>query len=155
MNTVYTSEPIHHTGWYRASQVVSYLLYLTEGLLLLRFAFRIIGASSAAPFSAFIYRITQPFVALFTPIIRSTRISEAIPGVMEWSTLIAMTVFWLIAWAIIRLFSIADTDEVMTEKYYNLGSDLDYNQDSPQVFFEDDAPVSYRDYAIRKHHPRL
>ncbi|HYE22105.1 MAG TPA: YggT family protein [Verrucomicrobiae bacterium] len=88
---------------YRATQVVWYIAYFIEALLGIRFILRLIGANPAAGFTDLIYTITAPLVAPFNNIVRNARIEGS---VFDWNTLIAMVVYWLLAWAIVRLFFI-------------------------------------------------
>jgi YggT family protein len=86
---------------YRATQVVWYVAGLIETILALRFVLRLIGANPAAGFVDFIYTLAQPFVAPFNNIVRNASIEGS---VFDWNTLIAMAVYWILAWAIVRLF---------------------------------------------------
>jgi hypothetical protein len=86
---------------YRGSQVIWYLLGILETLLAFRFLLRLFAANPSAGFTAFIYNATSPFVAPFAAVFRTSRVEGS---VFEWTTLLAMAVYWLIAWAIIRLF---------------------------------------------------
>lgn len=86
---------------YRATQIVWYVAGLIEVVLALRFVLRLIGANPNAGFVEFIYAIAGPFVAPFNNIVRNARIEGS---VFDWNTLIAMAVYWIAAWAIVRLF---------------------------------------------------
>lgn len=86
---------------YRATQIVWYIAGLIEVVLALRFVLRLIGANSNAGFVEFIYAVARPFVAPFNNIVRNIRIEGS---VFDWNTLIAMAVYWIAAWAIVRLF---------------------------------------------------
>jgi hypothetical protein len=86
---------------YRATQVIWYLLDILEVILLFRFIMRLLGANPGAPFTQIIYSLSYPFVAPFQTVFSTTQIVGA---TFEWTTLIAMLVYWLIAWAIVRLF---------------------------------------------------
>ncbi len=86
---------------YRGTQIVWYLFGILETILAFRFFLRLFGANAAAPFTNFIYSITYPFVAPFLTVFRVTRVEGS---VFEWTTLLAMLVYWFIAWAIIKLF---------------------------------------------------
>lgn len=86
---------------YRGVQVVWYILGLLEVLLAFRFVLRLTGANPAAGFTDFIYSVTAPLVAPFFAVFPRTTVQGS---VFEWSTLLAMLVYWLIAWAIIKLF---------------------------------------------------
>jgi hypothetical protein len=86
---------------YRGTQVVWYILGLLEALLAFRFALKLMAANPFAGFTRFIYGITAPFAAPFLNVFRVTRVEGS---VFEWTTLLAMLVYWLLAWAIIKLF---------------------------------------------------
>lgn len=86
---------------YRGTQVVWYLLGLIEVLLGFRFVMKLLGANPGAGFTDFIYGVTDIFVAPFVSVFR---ISRAQGSVVEWTTLLAMVVYWIIAWGIIKLF---------------------------------------------------
>ena len=66
-----------------------------------RFLLRLFGANPAAGFTNFIYDISYPFAAPFLNVFRITRVEGS---VVEWTTLLAMVVYWLIAWAIVKMF---------------------------------------------------
>lgn len=85
---------------YRGTQIVWYLLGFIEALLAFRFLLRLLGANPAAGFSSFIYKLSYPFAAPFINVFRMTQVQGS---VFEWTTLLAMLVYWLIAWALIKL----------------------------------------------------
>lgn len=86
---------------YRGTQIVWYALMIVEALLALRFIFRALGANSGAGFTSFIYSVTYP---LATPFLAVFGTSRTAGSAIEWSTLLAMLVYWLIAWGIVKLF---------------------------------------------------
>lgn len=86
---------------YRGTQVVWYILGIIEVLLAFRFVLKLFGANPAAGFTSFIYGITQLFAAPFLNVFRVARVQGS---VFEWTTLLAMAVYGLVAWAIIKLF---------------------------------------------------
>ena len=86
---------------YRGVQAVWYVLGILETLLAFRFLLRLFAANPNAGFTEFIYNITYPFVAPFLAVFRVTQVSGS---VFEWTTLLAMAVYWLLAAAIVRLF---------------------------------------------------
>lgn len=86
---------------YRGTQIVWYILGLLEALLAFRFILKLLGANPSAGFSSFIYSVSYPFAAPFLAVFRVTKIEGS---VFEWVTLLAMLVYWLIAWGIVRLF---------------------------------------------------
>lgn len=86
---------------YRGTQIVWYLFNALEVLLAFRFLLKAFGANPAAGFTSFVYGVTYPFAEPFLNVFRVTRVVGA---TIEWTTLLAMAVYWLLAWAIIRLF---------------------------------------------------
>lgn len=86
---------------YRGTQVVWYILGLIEALLAIRFILKFLGANASATFTSLIYGLTYPFAAPFLGVFRITRI---VGSTIEWTTLLAMLVYWLLAVGIIRLF---------------------------------------------------
>ena len=85
---------------YRGTQVVWYILSVVEVLLLFRFFLKLIGANPDAGFSNLIYTLSYPLAGPFLYVVRSTQVEGSI---FEWTTLLAMLVYWLIAWGIVRL----------------------------------------------------
>jgi hypothetical protein len=86
---------------YRGTQVVWYLFSFIEALLIFRFLLKLIGANPEAIFTNLIYTLSYPFAAPFLYVVRSTQVSGS---VFEWTTLLAMLVYWVVAWGIVRLF---------------------------------------------------
>jgi hypothetical protein len=91
---------------YRGTQIVWYIAGLLEALLAFRFALKLLGANPAAGFTSFIYGITYPFAAPFLSVFKITDVNGS---VFEWTTVLAMLVYWLIALAIIKLFLMGKT----------------------------------------------
>ncbi|PKN18976.1 MAG: YggT family protein [Deltaproteobacteria bacterium HGW-Deltaproteobacteria-6] len=91
---------------YRGTQVVWYLLGIIEVLLAFRFVLRLLGANPQAGFSRFIYTVSYPFAAPFLKVFQASKVES---GVFEWTTLLAMFVFLLIAWGIVKLFFMSKT----------------------------------------------
>ncbi len=89
-----------------AAQVVQYLLRILEILLALRFFLRLFGANPAAGFTHFVYSASYPFVAPFANVFRASTATSPPGSVFEWTTLLAMIVYWVVAAIIIRLFTI-------------------------------------------------
>lgn len=86
---------------YRGTQIVWYILGIIEVILAFRFILKLLGANSAAGFSTFIYNVSYPFAA---PFLNVFSISTLKGSVFEWTTILAIIVYWLIAWGIIRIF---------------------------------------------------
>ena len=91
---------------YRSVQIVWYLVGFLEALLAFRFALKLFGANSAAGFTSFIYGVTQLFAAPFLSVFGITKVEGS---AFEWTTLLAMLAYWLIAVAIIKLLLIGKT----------------------------------------------
>jgi hypothetical protein len=85
---------------YHGTQIVWYLTGLIEALLGFRFILKLFGANPAAGFSSFIYGVSYPLAAPFLNVFRITQVRDSL---FEWTTLLAMLIYWLIAWAIIKL----------------------------------------------------
>ena len=104
MDSSYTSastKPI-----YRGTQIVWYLLGLLEVLLAFRFVLKLLAANAAAGFTALIYGVTYIFAAPFLSVFR---ISQVAGNIFEWTTLLAMLVYWMLALGIIKLFLMGKT----------------------------------------------
>lgn len=91
---------------YRGTQIVWYILGILEVLLAFRFVLKLLAANPNAGFTSFIYGITYPFAAPFLNVFRITRVEGS---VLEWTTLLAMLVYWVLAIAIIKLFLMGKT----------------------------------------------
>jgi hypothetical protein len=91
---------------YRGTQIVWYILGLIEALLAFRFVLKLLGANPLAGFSSFIYNVSHLFAMPFLSVFHMTKVEGSI---FEWTTLLAMLVYWLIAWAIVKLFFMSKT----------------------------------------------
>ncbi len=99
-DTIVYNTPSNVRPLYRGTQIVWYIFYVIETILLFRFALKLIGANASAGFTQFIYSISYPFAAPFLYVVNSPR---AFGSTIEWSTLLAMLVYWVLAWGIVRL----------------------------------------------------
>jgi hypothetical protein len=91
---------------YRGTQVVWYILGLIEVLLAFRFVLKFLAANPDAGFTSFIYGVTYVFAAPFLSVFRITQIAGS---VFEWTTILAMFVYWVVAYGIIKLFLMGKT----------------------------------------------
>lgn len=91
---------------YRGTQVVWYILGFIEILLAFRFVLKLLGANAGAGFTNFIYSITHVFAAPFLNVFSVTRVEGS---VFEWTTLLAMFVYWVVALGVINLFLMGKT----------------------------------------------
>ncbi|HCH00106.1 MAG TPA: hypothetical protein DE036_10180 [Actinobacteria bacterium] len=87
----------------KASQIVDYVFWIMVAIVLLRFAFKLIGANSHNAFVTLIYNATAPVVDIFRGIV-----GDVVSGTMviEFSSLIAIIILWLIYKAVLRLITI-------------------------------------------------
>ncbi|PIX52640.1 MAG: hypothetical protein COZ51_02925 [Candidatus Aquicultor secundus] len=83
--------------------IVDYIFWIMVAVVLLRFAFKLIGANSNNAFVTLIYNFTNAFVGIFQGIV-----GNVISGTMviEFSSLITIVIFWLIYKAALRLLAI-------------------------------------------------
>jgi hypothetical protein len=91
---------------YRGTQVVWYILGVLEVLLAFRFFLKLLGANPGAGFTNFIYKITYLFAAPFLSVFKITQLEGS---VFEWTTLLAMLVYYIIALGIIKVFLMSKT----------------------------------------------
>lgn len=91
---------------YRGTQFVWYIVSLIEVLLAFRFVLKLLGANPDAGFSRFIYGITHIFAAPFLTVFRVTQVAGSI---FEWTTLLAMFVYFIVAYGIIHLLIMGKT----------------------------------------------
>lgn len=96
-----TTKPI-----FQASQLIWYLLTLIESLLLLRFFLKLLEANPNASFTGLIYGLSAPLIAPFQAVFKSASVSGAI---FEWTTLLAILIYWLLTVSVIRLLFIGKT----------------------------------------------
>jgi hypothetical protein len=89
--------------YHREQNVVYYILGVIEVLLGLRFLFKLLGANAGSGFVSFIYSLTSIFVLPFIGIFRTVASTGA---VFEPATVIAMIMYGIIAYGIIRLIRI-------------------------------------------------
>lgn len=67
---------------------------------------KFLGANPIAGFTSFIYSITQVFASPFLNVFRITKMEGS---TFEWTTILAMFVYWIIALGIIELFLMGKT----------------------------------------------
>lgn len=91
---------------YRGTQIVWYILSILEILLAFRFVLKLLGANPVAGFASFIYGVTYVFASPFLSVFRITRIEGSI---FEWTTILAMFVYWIIAMGVIKLLLMGKT----------------------------------------------
>lgn len=102
------------------NQTVGYVIYYILGALEILLAFRLVlklaGASISSGFVNFIYGFSGFFIAPFKGIFRSG-LSQGVEttSVFEPSTLIAMIVYALVGWGIVKLIQISSGKKQPTQ----------------------------------------
>lgn len=97
-------------------QTVEYIVYFLFGLLEILLAFRLVfklaGASLSSGFVTFIYSVTRIFIIPFEGIFRRG-FTEGIEttSVLEPSTLVAIAVYILLAWGIVKLIRVLSREK--------------------------------------------
>ena len=91
----------------KIKKTVYYVLGVLEVLFAFRLIFKLLGANPGSPFVSFIYTLSGIFIAPFNGIFRSA-VTEGIEtkSVLEPTTIIAMIVYALIAYGMVRLIEI-------------------------------------------------
>ena len=84
-------------------QIIWYILGIIETLLIFRIILKVLGANPNSGFTNLIYSLSSPFAVPFQGILQ---ISYEEGHVFEWTTLIAMTVYAILAFGLIQLFQL-------------------------------------------------
>ena len=88
---------------FRSYQIIWYILGVIEVLLAFGVVLKFLGANAFSGFTNFIYALSSPFALPFSGIFGTTVSSSLI---FEWSTLIAMAVYAVVAYGIVALFQL-------------------------------------------------
>ena len=100
---------------YRVTQFIWLLFGALEALIGLRVILMLIGANPANPFAALVYQLSELFLWPFRNLIVNPAFGNS---VLEITSLIAMIVYPLIGWAVVRLvwvlFDRTPTSQVTT-----------------------------------------
>jgi len=108
-----TSRPL-----YRGVQVVWYVVSAIETLLAVRFALKLLQANPAAVFTQFIYDLSSILILPFATVFKNLQIESS---VFEWTTLLAMVVYWLVGLGVVKILimsksvSSSEADQKLTE----------------------------------------
>ncbi len=91
-------------------KIVSYILGVLEVLFAFRLVFKLLGANPESIFVSMIYTVSGALLTPFTGIFRSA-VNEGIEtqSVLEPTTIIAMFVYALVAYGIVRIIEINET----------------------------------------------
>ena len=85
---------------FKATQLIWLLLGILEALIALRIGLKLIGANPDSPIVALIYGFTYLFLFPFTGLVGSPTAGSM---VLELSSMFAMLIYGLIAWAVERV----------------------------------------------------
>jgi hypothetical protein len=85
---------------YRTTQLIYWIFGLIEGLIVIRFALKALGANPSAGFAQFIYGVSAPFVAPFMGLFGNPQTNGS---VLELNSLIGLIVYALVAWLLAKL----------------------------------------------------
>ncbi|OGG85823.1 hypothetical protein A2392_00150 [Candidatus Kaiserbacteria bacterium RIFOXYB1_FULL_46_14] len=105
--------PQETTVLFRTTRIVWYVFYVVEALLAFRFILKLLSANSGAGFTEFIYSVSAIPLAPFRFVFSNNAIGS---NVFEWSTLLAMLVYWVLVWGIIKLVLMTRTVDTYRAK---------------------------------------
>lgn len=98
-----TQKTVGNAVWYVAGFI--------EVLLAFRFVLKLFGANPGTGFVSFVYSVSGFFTAPFRGIFSSpTTQGDVTTAVFEWSTLVAMAVYGVVAWGIVKLVNLNRQD---------------------------------------------
>lgn len=95
---VYSESRMPAESW--ISNIVYFIFGVIEVLLALRFALELFGANASAGFVQLVYNLSAPFMAPFAAVFGATRVENS---VFDWSILLAIAIYALLAWGIASL----------------------------------------------------
>ena len=95
---------------FKLRSMMYYFLGVLESLLAFRLIFKVLGANPESTFVSLIYNVSAAFLAPFSGIF-SSAVNEGIEtqSVLEPTTIIAMIVYALLAYGVVRLIEIYQT----------------------------------------------
>jgi hypothetical protein len=108
MQPTYSDRRVRYDGpsnWdvWRAENVVYIVFGVIETLILIRFILKLLAANPGAGFSSFIYTLTAPLVAPFQGVFPTPASNGS---VAEIASLLAIIIYALISWVIVRLIDL-------------------------------------------------
>jgi len=98
-NVNVAAAPASSASMWTATRVIALVFTVLEVLLLVRFAFKLLGANADQPFASAIYGITEPLVAPF----RGIFAQPAGTPIVEVAALLSIVFFVLVAALIVAL----------------------------------------------------
>ena len=97
----------------RAIEVIYLVFGIVDGLLLVRLLLKLLGTNPDAPFSSFIYGLTDFLLGPFKSMLPATVSGKTI---FEPSVLIAILVYALLAWVLTKIVEIAYSRSVVVAR---------------------------------------
>jgi uncharacterized protein YggT (Ycf19 family) len=94
------ASPGFSIGW-----IIYVILGIVIALIILRVVLKALAANTGAAFTDFVYSVTGPLVAPFQGIFGTPHTSNG--SIFELSSIVAIVVYAIIAWAIVRLAALA------------------------------------------------
>lgn len=91
----------------KLNDFLQWFITVLEIILTIRFVLKLIGADPLNLFAGFLYALTDIILFPFNSIVHTPSIHTN--QAFEWSTLIAMVIYWLVFWAIRRFLRILIT----------------------------------------------
>ncbi len=85
------------------ARVIWFVFGAIEILLAIRFVFTLLGANAEAGFVKLVYAVSDVFMAPFNAIFATDSVSGA---TFEWSALVAIAVYALVAWGLVALIGV-------------------------------------------------
>jgi len=85
---------------YRGTQIIWYVLGSIEVLLWFRLILKLLGANADAVFTDVVYKVSYVLVAPFMSVFSVTEVAGR---VFEWTTLLAIFVYWVLAIALVEM----------------------------------------------------
>lgn len=105
------SDPERRQSSRRVILVIDYVYWVVMALFLIRFIFRLVGATKASnPIVAFIYGVTSPIYRLFVGIAPDWYVGSSKGPVVELSDLIAILLIWVLYHAILKLIDVVRSE---------------------------------------------
>jgi len=84
------------------TRVVWFVFGVIEVLVAIRFVLKMLGANAEAGFVRLIYNISDVFMAPFSTVFGTQRVEGA---TFEWSAIVAIAVYALVAWGLVTLIA--------------------------------------------------
>ncbi len=94
----------------RIRRTVCYIAGVLEILLACRFVLKLLGANPKSGFASVVYAVSRVFLAPFAGIFRAA-VAQGVEtkSILEPGTIIAMIVYALVAWGIVKLIRLCRT----------------------------------------------